>query len=147
MALAIIRGGGGRATFIFASVHWSEILAGTICFIRRSTGVVSHHAIWNHPMLSQWRLKDDRGCQTWHYLESDEELKAWPQTAADKHFLGLETVSPHRLMQPPWMFSTMVSSYTDIRTVGPTQAQACEDTSGSRLQWRIVLLRPSTTPG
>lgn len=48
---------------------------------------------------TRWRLKNDRGCQTWHYLETDEELKAWPQTAADKHFLGLETVSSHRRCQ------------------------------------------------
>jgi len=43
---------------------------------------------------SRWRLKDDRGCQTWHYLKNDEEVKAWPQTKADKYFLGLETVHP-----------------------------------------------------
>lgn len=43
---------------------------------------------------TRWRLKDDRGCQTWHYLSSVEEVKAWPQSAADKHFLGMDTVSP-----------------------------------------------------
>lgn len=43
--------------------------------------------------LNRWRLKDDRGRQTWHYLESDEQLKQWPMTTADKHFLGLETAS------------------------------------------------------
>jgi lanosterol synthase len=41
---------------------------------------------------TRWRLKDDRGCQTWHYLTSDEEMKAWPQSTADKYFLGLTTV-------------------------------------------------------
>ena len=41
---------------------------------------------------TRWRLKDDRGRQTWHYLASDEELKAWPMTIADKYFLGLDTV-------------------------------------------------------
>jgi lanosterol synthase len=41
---------------------------------------------------TRWRLKDDRGCQTWHYLTSDEEIKAWPQSTADKYFLGLNTV-------------------------------------------------------
>jgi lanosterol synthase len=44
---------------------------------------------------TRWRLKDDRGCQTWHYLETDEEIKAWPQSKADKYFLGLDTVSHH----------------------------------------------------
>lgn len=43
--------------------------------------------------LTRWRLKDDKGRQTWHYLESDEQLKQWPMTAADKYFLGLETVN------------------------------------------------------
>lgn len=41
---------------------------------------------------SRWRLRDDDGCQTWHYLETDEELKSWPQSTADKYHLGLETV-------------------------------------------------------
>ncbi|KAH8430406.1 terpene cyclase/mutase family protein [Aspergillus melleus] len=38
---------------------------------------------------SRWRLLDDRGRQTWHYLESDEENEQWPQSIADKYFLGL----------------------------------------------------------
>ena len=42
---------------------------------------------------NRWRLKDDRGRQTWHYLESRQEFEQWPMTAADKHYLGLETVS------------------------------------------------------
>lgn len=41
---------------------------------------------------TRWRLKDDRGCQTWHYLQSGEELKQWPQTTADKYHMGLNTV-------------------------------------------------------
>jgi lanosterol synthase len=44
---------------------------------------------------TRWRLKDDRGCQTWHYLKTDEEIKVWPQSKADKYFLGLDTVSHH----------------------------------------------------
>jgi lanosterol synthase len=42
---------------------------------------------------SRWRLHDDRGCQIWHYLETEEEVEAWPQSTADKYFLGLDTVS------------------------------------------------------
>ena len=42
--------------------------------------------------IYRWRLLDERGCQTWHYLESDEEIKAWPQSIADKYFLGLALV-------------------------------------------------------
>nr|AFG34073.1 lanosterol synthase [Bipolaris eleusines] len=43
---------------------------------------------------TRWRLKDDRGCQTWHYLQTDEEMKAWPQSTADKYFIGLDTEQP-----------------------------------------------------
>lgn len=41
---------------------------------------------------SRWRLLDERGRQTWHYLEDDEDAAEWPQTTADKYFLGLPTV-------------------------------------------------------
>lgn len=40
----------------------------------------------------RWRMKDVDGRQTWHYLESDEQLKAWPMTSADKYYLGMDTV-------------------------------------------------------
>lgn len=45
---------------------------------------------------TRWRLKNERGCQTWHYLQSDEQIKAWPQTTADKWYLGMDTVSLDR---------------------------------------------------
>lgn len=48
---------------------------------------------------TRWRMKDDRGTQTWHYLESDEEVKAWPQSRADKWYLGMETVCPSNHVQ------------------------------------------------
>ncbi|KAI7848264.1 terpenoid cyclases/protein prenyltransferase alpha-alpha toroid [Circinella umbellata] len=41
--------------------------------------------------LSRWRLRVEEGAQTWHYLESDEECRAWPQTFWDKYHLGLPT--------------------------------------------------------
>lgn len=41
---------------------------------------------------SRWRLLDERGRQTWHYLRTDEEVKKWPQSVADKYHLGLPTV-------------------------------------------------------
>jgi lanosterol synthase len=41
---------------------------------------------------TRWRLLDENGRQTWHYLETDEEVKNWPQSVADKHHLGLATV-------------------------------------------------------
>ena len=41
---------------------------------------------------SRWRMLDERGRQTWHYLEDDEDVKEWPQSTADKYYLGLPTV-------------------------------------------------------
>lgn len=46
---------------------------------------------------SRWRLRDVHGRHTWHYLTTDKETKAWPQTVADKFHLGLPTVSLDRL--------------------------------------------------
>jgi hypothetical protein len=40
----------------------------------------------------RWRLLDERGRQTWHYLRTDEETEKWPQSVADKYYLGLPTV-------------------------------------------------------
>ena len=48
--------------------------------------------------IHRWRLRDEAGQQTWHYLASDEEVKAWPQSAADRYFLGLPLVS---IIPPP----------------------------------------------
>lgn len=42
---------------------------------------------------SKWRLLDEKGRQTWHYLADDESAEKWPQSTADKYFLGLPTVS------------------------------------------------------
>lgn len=41
---------------------------------------------------SRWRLLDERGRQTWHYLEDDDDVRTWPQSIADKYHLGLPTV-------------------------------------------------------
>ncbi|CAG8730053.1 31988_t:CDS:10, partial [Racocetra persica] len=38
---------------------------------------------------SRWRLEVDHGKQTWHYLESNDEIKNWSQTACDRYWLGL----------------------------------------------------------
>ena len=40
---------------------------------------------------SKWRLLDEKGRQTWHYLD-DEQAKEWPQSDADKWFLCLPLV-------------------------------------------------------
>lgn len=51
------------------------------------------HAPDEQTYSSRWRLRDDRGRQTWHYLTSDAAVEKWRQTVADKYFVGLETVS------------------------------------------------------
>ena len=42
--------------------------------------------------LRRWRLLDERGRQTWHYMSTDEAAAAWPQTVVDKHHLGIQLV-------------------------------------------------------
>ncbi|KAI4123899.1 MAG: hypothetical protein LQ347_005959, partial [Umbilicaria vellea] len=53
----------------------------------------------------RWRLLDDRGRQTWHYLETEEEVEKWPQSTADRYFLGLPLVGtiPPDTSQYPWL--------------------------------------------
>ncbi|KAI1494091.1 terpenoid cyclases/protein prenyltransferase alpha-alpha toroid [Biscogniauxia mediterranea] len=43
---------------------------------------------------TRWRMLDERGRQTWHYLEDDEAAKKWPQSTADKWYLGLDPELP-----------------------------------------------------
>ncbi|GJC93250.1 terpene cyclase/mutase family member [Colletotrichum higginsianum] len=39
---------------------------------------------------TRWRMKDEDGRHTWKYLGADDEAaKNWPQTYADKYYLGL----------------------------------------------------------
>lgn len=49
---------------------------------------------------SRWRLRDERGTQTWHYL-TEEQAKEWPQSTADKYHLGLSTVRRIPLLAMP----------------------------------------------
>ncbi|KAF2841380.1 lanosterol synthase [Patellaria atrata CBS 101060] len=48
---------------------------------------------------SRWRLLDDRGRQTWHYLKTEKQIKEWPQSIADKWHLGMDTGLPN--LPPP----------------------------------------------
>lgn len=41
---------------------------------------------------ARWRLSSEGGRHTWHYLEDDEATKEWPQSYADKYFLGMPLV-------------------------------------------------------
>ncbi|OQE38661.1 hypothetical protein PENCOP_c008G03590 [Penicillium coprophilum] len=38
---------------------------------------------------TRWRMRDEDGNYTWHYLDDDEAVPKWPQTLADKYYLGL----------------------------------------------------------
>jgi len=62
--------------------------------LKETNGTVGHSekAEDTQTDLTRWRLRNDRGVQTWHYLES-EQLKTWPMSVADKYFLGFDTVS------------------------------------------------------
>ncbi|KAK4185170.1 terpenoid cyclases/protein prenyltransferase alpha-alpha toroid [Podospora australis] len=46
--------------------------------------------------FSRWRMRDDQSRHTWQYLEDDEEAKKWPQSFADKYFLGLDVDAPEQ---------------------------------------------------
>lgn len=54
--------------------------------------VIDHKVVDARTDISRWRLQNIRGVQRWHYLATDEEVEAWPMSAADKYFLGLDTV-------------------------------------------------------
>lgn len=41
---------------------------------------------------TRWRMLDEDGKHTWHYLDDDEVVAKWPQTLADKYYLGLPLV-------------------------------------------------------
>ncbi|KAG4219745.1 hypothetical protein PC116_g31776 [Phytophthora cactorum] len=45
--------------------------------------------------LRRWRMLDEKGRHTWHYLEDDKAVQKWPQSYADKWYLGLDTVRFH----------------------------------------------------
>jgi lanosterol synthase len=49
---------------------------------------------------ARWRLKSERGRQTWHYLETDDGLAEWPQTIYDKYHLGMDLVRSLVLSAP-----------------------------------------------
>lgn len=62
-------------------------------------GTVNHPSTEESTDIQRWRLLDERGQQTWHYLETDEQVKDWPQSTADKYHLGLPLVSSSPKLQ------------------------------------------------
>lgn len=67
--------------------------------MKRSAATNAKDSGWKRPKLAEktdtarWRMLDDEGRHTWHYLEDDEAVKEWPQSYADKWYLGLPMVS------------------------------------------------------
>ncbi|KAI9676326.1 MAG: Lanosterol synthase (Oxidosqualene--lanosterol cyclase) [Caeruleum heppii] len=67
----------------------------------RKPNLVDGHDIFGSPLdvdpetdRKRWRLSDEAGRQTWHYLEDDHQVQLWPQSVADKYFLDLPTGLP-----------------------------------------------------
>jgi hypothetical protein len=55
---------------------------------------------------TKWRLLDEAGRQTWHYL-TDEQAKEWPQSFADKYFLNMRPLV--------CQVSMFLESYANVR--------------------------------
>lgn len=91
---------------------------------------------------SRWRLLDDRGRQTWHYLESDKENEKWPQSVADKHFLGLPTVTPLAPAATNRMFAIHVPDYY---TTGTSRAAESKNSTAMCREWPRVFLQIATS--
>lgn len=84
--------------------------------------------------INRWRLNDDHGRHTWHYLETEEQAKLWPQTPADRYHLGLSMVCTH--LQRVFYPSTCPTDHVDTE---PTQSATGQDPSGRRQKWSLLL--------
>ncbi|KAI4126297.1 MAG: hypothetical protein LQ338_003833 [Usnochroma carphineum] len=76
--------------------------------------------------LSRWRLRSDRGRQTWHYLTDEDENKSWPQSTADKYFLHLPTGLPQlpKAATPRASVQNAISYFSHLQL--PSGNWACE---------------------
>ena len=75
---------------------------------------------------SRWRLLDEEGRHTWHYLKSDEEVKKWPQTIADRYHLGMDTELPDlpQATRPSEAVNNVLEFYSKMQL--PAGHWACE---------------------
>ncbi|KAL1991905.1 hypothetical protein VTN49DRAFT_5213 [Thermomyces lanuginosus] len=75
---------------------------------------------------SRWRLHDNDGRLTWHYLQTDEEMEKWPQTTYDKYHLGLPTGLPElpKAKTPRHAAQNGLSFFSKLQM--PTGHWACE---------------------
>lgn len=48
--------------------------------------------------ITRWRFRDNDSRHTWHYLDNDAAAKDWPQSYADKYYLGLPLVRSSLLL-------------------------------------------------
>ncbi|KAL9046562.1 MAG: hypothetical protein Q9214_000633, partial [Letrouitia sp. 1 TL-2023] len=76
--------------------------------------------------LARWRLLDERGRQTWHFMTTDDEARAWPQSTADKYFLGLPTNLPKlpKVISPTTSVGNAISFFSHLQL--PPGNWACE---------------------
>lgn len=95
---------------------------------------------------NRWRLEDDDGRQTWHYLQSDRELKEWPQTTADKYHLGLDTVSDKKLSPPTIGHILMVARRFRVspRQRRPSKPPKTDYSSSPSSSWNPAIGRVNT---
>lgn len=49
---------------------------------------------------TRWRLKDNDGRHTWHYITDDGEMREWPQSMAEKWYMKLSLVCSFELKVP-----------------------------------------------
>lgn len=97
---------------------------------------------------TRWRLKDVRGCQTWHYLQSEEEIKEWPQSAVDRYFLGLETV--RTILAESYCLrkkdnDQVARIWSDLELLGTPPTPKRKDTTRSRRKRTLLLLESPAT--
>jgi lanosterol synthase len=58
---------------------------------------------------ARWRCLDEDGRLTWRYLEDEEAAKEWPQTYADKWYLGLDLVRCFSIPDTLHLYSLVLS--------------------------------------
>ncbi|KAI2778210.1 terpene synthase [Daldinia loculata] len=76
--------------------------------------------------LTRWRMLDEKGRHTWHYLEDDEAIERWPQSYADKWYLGLDTGLP-TLPKPNKPLDSVVNGLTFFEKLQlPSGQWGCE---------------------
>ncbi|KAK5071511.1 Lanosterol synthase erg7A [Lithohypha guttulata] len=75
---------------------------------------------------SKWRIKDENGRHTWHYLDSEEQIRQWPQDVSTKYFLGLPTEQPdlRPATRPSESIDNCLTFYSKLQM--PSGHWACE---------------------